>query len=181
MDFSLLQPDARHPFLRDILGLKRRWVYYAIMVIDPILRFGWIFYAIFTHDMQHSTITSFLVSLSEVVRRGMWALLRVENEHCGNVAQYKASRDVPLPYDLHREPLIERTSTDEIPERLDDRSSSTDVDRVPSQGQGTQMVSHQLIHLRQSRRQDCVDDGSLKCWGQNRFAASWLLHIDKTS
>ncbi|KAH8165864.1 hypothetical protein CIB48_g2367 [Xylaria polymorpha] len=136
MDFSLLQPDARHPFLRDILGLKRRWVYYAIMVIDPILRFGWIFYAIFTHDMQHSTITSFLVSLSEVVRRGMWALLRVENEHCGNVAQYKASRDVPLPYDLHREPLIERTSTDEIPERLDDRSSSTDVDRVPSQGQG---------------------------------------------
>ncbi|KAJ8123374.1 hypothetical protein ONZ43_g666 [Nemania bipapillata] len=108
MDFSLLQADARHPFLRDILGLKRRWLYYIIMVIDPILRFNWIFYAIFTHDVQHSTITSFLVSLSEVIRRGMWALLRVENEHCGNVAQYKASRDVPLPYDL---PYVARVSS----------------------------------------------------------------------
>ncbi|KAI1753565.1 EXS family-domain-containing protein [Xylaria castorea] len=136
MDFSLLQPDARHPFLRDILGLKRRWLYYVIMVIDPILRFGWIFYAIFTHDLQHNTITSFLVSLSEVIRRGMWALLRVENEHCGNVAQYKASRDVPLPYDLPHEPLIERTSTDEISDRSDDRPSDTATGRVPSQGQG---------------------------------------------
>ncbi|TRX95457.1 hypothetical protein FHL15_003788 [Xylaria flabelliformis] len=138
MDFSLLQPDARHRFLRDILGLKRRWLYYAIMVVDPLLRFGWIFYAIFTHDLQHNTITSFLVSLSEVIRRGMWALLRVENEHCGNVAQYKASRDVPLPYDLSHEPLMERTSTDEMPERAEDRPSDTDAGtgRVPSQDQG---------------------------------------------
>ncbi|KAI1425845.1 EXS family-domain-containing protein [Xylaria sp. FL1777] len=135
MDFSLLQPDARHPLLRDILGLKRRWLYYAIMVIDPILRFGWIFYAIFTHDVQHSTIVSFLVSLSEVVRRGMWALLRVENEHCTNVAQYKASRDVPLPYDLSREPLMERMSTEELPERPNQESSNQDLGRMPSQGQ----------------------------------------------
>ncbi|KAI3339816.1 EXS family-domain-containing protein [Ustulina deusta] len=134
MDFSLLQPDARHPFLRDILGLKRRWLYYAIMIIDPILRFGWIFYAIFTHA-QHSTIVSFLVSLSEVVRRGMWALLRVENEHCSNVAQYKASRDVPLPYVLPREPLIERTSTEEPPERPNQGSSNQDLGRTPSEDQ----------------------------------------------
>ncbi|KAI1125872.1 EXS family-domain-containing protein [Nemania abortiva] len=135
MDFSLLQPDARHPLLRDILGLKQRWLYYVIMVIDPILRFGWIFYAIFTHDMQHSTITSFLVSLSEVVRRGMWALLRVENEHCSNVAQYKASRDVPLPYDLPCEPLIVRTSTDEVSEGPDQRPSTVDIGRVSTQDQ----------------------------------------------
>ncbi|KAI1352146.1 EXS family-domain-containing protein [Xylaria sp. FL0043] len=135
MDFSLLQADARHPFLRDILGLKRRWVYYAIMVIDPILRFGWIFYAIFTHDAQHSTIVSFLVSLSEVVRRGIWALLRVENEHCSNVAQYKASRDIPLPYDLPREPLIERMSTDELSRTTNQGPSTQDVGRTPSQDQ----------------------------------------------
>ncbi|TGJ85772.1 hypothetical protein E0Z10_g2975 [Xylaria hypoxylon] len=136
MDFSLLQPDARHPLLRDILGLKRRWLYYAIMVIDPILRFGWIFYAIFTHNTQHNTIVSFLVSLSEVIRRGMWALLRVENEHCGNVAQYKASRDVPLPYDLPHEPLIDRTSTEDILERSNQESSNIDLSRTPSQYQG---------------------------------------------
>ncbi|KXJ92940.1 EXS family-domain-containing protein [Microdochium bolleyi] len=113
MDFSLLQPDARYPLLRDIVAIKRRWMYYAVMVLDPILRFGWIFYAIFTHDAQHSTIVSFLVGFSEVMRRGMWALFRVENEHCTNVAQYKASRDVPLPYRLETEPLTERVSTED--------------------------------------------------------------------
>lgn len=112
MDFALLQPNPRYRFLRDIVAIKWRWMYYAIMVLDPILRFGWIFYAIFTHDAQHSTIVSFLVAFSEIIRRGMWALFRVENEHCANVAQYKASRDVPLPYRLEQEPLTQRVSTD---------------------------------------------------------------------
>ncbi|KAK1253475.1 hypothetical protein MKX07_001552 [Trichoderma sp. CBMAI-0711] len=113
MDFSLLQPQSRHVALRDILALKYRWVYYVIMVADPILRFSWIFYAIFTHDLQHSTIVSFLVSFMEVFRRGIWSLLRVENEHCANVAQYKASREVPLPY--HIEPLLEQASSESSP------------------------------------------------------------------
>ncbi len=112
MDFSLLQPDSRRRFLRDLLGLKRKWPYYVVMTIDPILRFAWIFYAIFTYDRQHSTIVAFLVSVAEVTRRGMWALIRVENEHCFNVAAYKASRDLPLPYSLDSESLRERTSAD---------------------------------------------------------------------
>lgn len=114
MDFSLLQPDSRHVLLRDILALKRRWLYYVIMVIDPILRFSWIFYAIYTHNTQHSTAMSFFVGFAEVSRRGMWALLRVENEHCSNVAQYKASRDIPLPYNLEHEPFVERASAESV-------------------------------------------------------------------
>ncbi|KAM5374178.1 hypothetical protein ACJZ2D_006638 [Fusarium nematophilum] len=90
---TLNSPQSRHFCLRDILALKRRWLYYFIMVADPILRFAWIFYAIFTHNKQHSTIVSFMVAFMEVTRRGMWALFRVENEHCANVSQYKASRD----------------------------------------------------------------------------------------
>lgn len=108
MDFSLLQAGSRNFLLRDILALKRRWLYYVIMIVDPILRFSWIFYAIFTHDTQHSSICSFLVSFAEATRRGMWVLLRVENEHCANVAQYKASRDVPLPYHLHEVDSMEQ-------------------------------------------------------------------------
>lgn len=38
----------------------------------------------------------------------MWALFRVENEHCSNVSQYKASRDVPLPYRI--EPLMDHAT-----------------------------------------------------------------------
>ena len=98
MDWSLLNPYAQRPFLRDVLGYKRPEVYYAAMVLDPILRFNWIFYAIFSNDLQHSALLSFLVAFSEVCRRGIWTLFRVENEHCTNVGRFRASRDVPLPY-----------------------------------------------------------------------------------
>lgn len=70
------------------------------MVLDPILRFNWIFYAIFTGELQHSALLSFFVGFSEVCRRGIWTLFRVENEHCTNVGRFRASRDVPLPYDI---------------------------------------------------------------------------------
>lgn len=50
--------------------------------------------AIFTHDRQHSTLLSFLAALLKIVRGGIWAVFRVENEHCANISRYKASRDV---------------------------------------------------------------------------------------
>ncbi|PGH19685.1 hypothetical protein AJ80_03840 [Polytolypa hystricis UAMH7299] len=100
MDWSLGNPYAKHRFLRDSLAFRKRWVYYAAMILDPILRFNWIFYAIFSDDVQHSAILSFLVSFSEVCRRGVWSVFRVENEHCTNVSRFRASRDVPLPYDI---------------------------------------------------------------------------------
>ncbi|EZF33446.1 hypothetical protein H101_02979 [Trichophyton interdigitale H6] len=100
MDWSLCNPYSKNPYLRDFLGFRRRWVYYVAMIIDPILRFNWILYAIFIHDIQHSAVLSFAVALSEVCRRGMWTIFRVENEHCTNVGRFRASRDVPLPYDI---------------------------------------------------------------------------------
>ncbi|KAL2067578.1 hypothetical protein VTL71DRAFT_2003 [Oculimacula yallundae] len=100
MDWSLLQPHASKRFLRDVRGYKNPYYYYAAMILDPIFRFNWIFYAIYTHNLQHSTLVSFFVAFSEVTRRGVWVLFRVENEHCSNVAHNKASRDVPLPYSI---------------------------------------------------------------------------------
>lgn len=100
MDWSLMNPYAKRPFLRDHLGYKNVYWYYIAIVLDPILRFNWIFYAIYADDVQHSAILSFLVALSEIFRRGMWTLFRVENEHCTNVGNYRASRDVPLPYSV---------------------------------------------------------------------------------
>lgn len=70
------------------------------MIIDPILRFNWIFYAIYTNDTKHSAILSFLIALSEISRRGVWTVFRVENEHCTNVSHGRASRDFPLPYKM---------------------------------------------------------------------------------
>jgi hypothetical protein len=135
MDFSLLQAQSRYRGLRDILALKQRWPYYTIMVIDPFLRFSWIFYAIFTHNSQHSTVVSFMVSFMEVARRGMWALLRVENEHCANVSQYKASRDVPLPYRI--EPLMNRASADGSPSIESQEGDAGQADADVEQPSGT--------------------------------------------
>ncbi|KAL4875978.1 EXS family-domain-containing protein [Aspergillus karnatakaensis] len=98
MDWSLGNVYAKHPLLRETLAFRRVWVYYTAMVIDVIVRFNWIFYAIFAHDMQHSAVLSFVVAFSEICRRGMWTIFRVENEHCTNVLLFRASRDVPLPY-----------------------------------------------------------------------------------
>ncbi|KAF9891239.1 hypothetical protein FE257_004803 [Aspergillus nanangensis] len=107
MDWSLGNPYAHHPLLREALAFRRVWVYYVAMVVDVIVRFNWIFYAIFAHDMQHSAVLSFVVSFSEICRRGVWTIFRVENEHCTNVLLFRASRDVPLPYEIsapHTEP-----------------------------------------------------------------------------
>ena len=82
MDWSLLNPYSAHPFLRDTLGYKSVWPYYAAMVIDPLLRFNWVFYAFYINELQHSAALSFFVALTEVTRRGIWVLFRVENEHC---------------------------------------------------------------------------------------------------
>jgi hypothetical protein len=137
MDWSLLQAHASKRFLRDVRGYKSPYWYYLAMFLDPILRFNWIFYAIYTHDLQHSTFVSFLVAFSEVSRRGMWVLFRVENEHCSNVARFKASRDVPLPYCI-------RTGSEEDFER---RQEGQEHDQVP-QATTTSVVSPTLSRHR---------------------------------
>ncbi|KAL4759790.1 SPX and EXS domain-containing protein [Aspergillus foveolatus] len=100
MDWSLGNPYAKHPLLRETLAFRRAWVYYVAIVIDVVIRFNWIFYAIFAHDIQHSAVLSFVISFSEIFRRGIWTVFRVENEHCTNVLLFRASRDVPLPYSV---------------------------------------------------------------------------------
>jgi xenotropic and polytropic retrovirus receptor 1 len=100
MDFRLVQKKSNNFLLRDILAFDNRWVYYGAMFIDPVLRLSWILHVIFTHNIQHSGVVSFLIALIEVIRRAIWIAFRVENEQCINIAHNKASRDVPVPYNL---------------------------------------------------------------------------------
>jgi xenotropic and polytropic retrovirus receptor 1 len=159
MDFSFLQPHSRYFLLRDITALKKRWPYYAIACIDPVLRFAWIFYAIFTYDKQHSTIASFLIAFAEVTRRGIWTLIRVENEHCANVAQYKASRDVPLPYRI--EPLVQNTGSPESAPFVQQEVEGHDGegDAAGSRSSGVQVAGAEAIagELRGER----VEEGTM--------------------
>jgi len=97
MDFRLAQKKAPN-YLRDVLAFKTEWVYYAVMVADPLLRMSWVTYVIFAKIPQHSSVASYLVALIELFRRMLWISFRVENEHCVNIANNKASREIPLPY-----------------------------------------------------------------------------------
>lgn len=99
-DWSLGDPHAKHRFLRKQLAYKRIWWYYAAMIIDPVLRFIWVLYLIIPLQLQHSAGTGFFVAVVEICRRAMWSVFRVENEHSANVGRFRASRDVPLPYDV---------------------------------------------------------------------------------
>ncbi|KAH0558625.1 hypothetical protein GP486_004724 [Trichoglossum hirsutum] len=130
MDWSLGNPYAHHPFLRDVLGFKRVWIYYAAMILDPILRFNWIFFIIFADDIQHSTLLSFVVSFSEVIRRGIWTIFRMENEHCTNVGRFRAYRDIPLPYSV---PASRRTSLESQPSSGRPPPSRTSSVKQPEQ------------------------------------------------
>lgn len=126
MDFSLGNPWAKHPFLRDHLAYKTIWIYYFAMVADVVLRQQWVLYAIFTADVQHSAIMSFFVSLAEVLRRGMWSLFRVENEHCNNVDKFRASRDITLPYEIGASPeIVHKSSTRQQEEGRSTATSET--------------------------------------------------------
>ena len=112
MDWSFLQNfHGNNMFLRDDLYLagrrnwktgeyswKRKLFYYIAIVLDVILRFHWIVYAIAPQTIQQSAVTSFVLACTEVFRRFIWIIFRVENEHVANVHLFKVSGDAPLPY-----------------------------------------------------------------------------------
>lgn len=98
MDWSLIQNKQ---LLRDDL-IYPKWFYYFAMVSDVILRFQWIFYALFSRQIQQSAVTSFCIAVAEILRRLIWIFIRMENEHITNKHLYRASRETPLPYQVTR-------------------------------------------------------------------------------
>jgi hypothetical protein len=89
MDWSLLDPYAKHPFLRKDLGYKRVWPYYLAMFLDPLLRCNWFFYIIYAKQAQHSALLPFFLACIEVLRRFMWGFFRMENEHVGKYVRFQ--------------------------------------------------------------------------------------------
>mmetsp|Transcript_107512 Transcript_107512/g.312695 ORF Transcript_107512/g.312695 Transcript_107512/m.312695 type:complete len:260 (-) Transcript_107512:169-948(-) len=103
--------DVIHDFgLSPLDGFMRRdkdrhlyyeWFYPFMCVVNLALRCGWCLsltqWSIQTH------ILSTCVACSEVLRRGLWNLLRLENEHLNNAGNFRASsyrmseKDRPVP------------------------------------------------------------------------------------
>lgn len=131
MDWSLGNWWCSNFFLRERLAFKKKRFYYIAMVLDAVLRQQWIAYAIFTEDVQHSSLASFIVALAEVLRRGMWSLFRVENEHCNNVEHFRASRDIPLPYKISGDSTPRQSQDQQAPSGTIS-ATGTDIERLPT-------------------------------------------------
>jgi xenotropic and polytropic retrovirus receptor 1 len=81
--------------------------------MDALIRFNWIFYVIFRNDDQHSSLISFLVALTEVFRRGVWAIFRVENEQIGLNKGLLASKRPKLPFFVEA-PAVHEPETEAV-------------------------------------------------------------------
>jgi hypothetical protein len=77
--------------------------YYLAIVLDFVLRFSWTLSLMSTSSYSNSgTFVSGVLSplqLIEVVRRTIWCLIRVENEHLNNTIGYRELEFVPLYFD----------------------------------------------------------------------------------
>ncbi|RPD75683.1 EXS-domain-containing protein [Lentinus tigrinus ALCF2SS1-7] len=97
MDWSLLRPHAPYPLLRpNILYSNHIPFYYFAIVTNTLIRFIWVLYI--PIQGPNFFIRTFIAAMLEVLRRWQWNFLRLENEHLGNIDQYRVTREVPLPY-----------------------------------------------------------------------------------
>ncbi|KAH3688429.1 hypothetical protein WICPIJ_000568 [Wickerhamomyces pijperi] len=134
MDWSLMQNKN---LLRDDL-VYPKWFYYFAMVSDVLLRFQWVFYALFGKEIEQSAFTSFGIGIVEIFRRFIWLLIRMENEHVTNIHLYRASRETPLPYQtIARAPNMSRAASANSSPEI--HASSEEQFRHPSdiEAQGT--------------------------------------------
>ena len=100
--------NKKHGFLRSKLMYPNRAVYFIAIFMDLFLRYLWVL-SLVPHNSKAPFGSDFTGTLSpffgvlEILRRTMWGLLRVENEHLNNFEGYRKVKYVPLPFDTETE------------------------------------------------------------------------------
>lgn len=97
MDWSLMRRHAKYPLLRsDLIYTSYVPLYYFAIISNIVIRFEFLMY-IPEHGINY-VIRTFIAAMLEMLRRWQWNFYRLENEHVGNMDQYRVTREVPLPY-----------------------------------------------------------------------------------
>ncbi|KAH7913118.1 EXS-domain-containing protein [Hygrophoropsis aurantiaca] len=97
MDWSICKPHARYPLLRpELVYTTQIPMYYFALISNLLIRFIWVLYI--PERGPNLTLRTFIAALLEMLRRIQWNFYRLENEHLGNMDQYRVTREVPLPY-----------------------------------------------------------------------------------
>ncbi|KAG2727850.1 hypothetical protein I3760_01G178500 [Carya illinoinensis] len=99
-DWGLLQQNSKNLWLRDDLILKNKNIYYVSIALNAVLRVAWVesVLKLKFNDDDHKQLRDFVLASLEVIRRGHWNFYRLENEHLNNVGNYRAGKEVPLPF-----------------------------------------------------------------------------------
>jgi xenotropic and polytropic retrovirus receptor 1 len=100
-DWGLANPRAKNRMLRDELMYGSPALYHAIIAVNLVLRVSWVMTIAphsfgldgFPKEALYTTLAGV-----EIFRRGVWNLLRLENEQLNNCGQYRAVVNVPLPF-----------------------------------------------------------------------------------
>ncbi|KAF9569246.1 hypothetical protein EC968_002616 [Mortierella alpina] len=87
-----------YPFLRAELVYVKPAYYYCAVVFDFFGRFAWVLRLMPLGI--NGAILSFCLALLEVLRRWVWNFFRLENEHLNNCGQFRAIKDIPLPFHI---------------------------------------------------------------------------------
>ncbi|KAF9580553.1 hypothetical protein BGW38_002745 [Lunasporangiospora selenospora] len=132
MDWGLFRFGKRgggsfgYPFLRQELVYTRPWIYYFAIITDFLGRFSWI--ARLLPLNINGFILSFTLAFIEVLRRWQWNFFRLENEHLNNCGQFRAIKDIPLPFHIRVEDKSddEEEYGEEYEEEYDDRDGDRD-------------------------------------------------------
>ncbi|KAG1051526.1 hypothetical protein G6F43_006264 [Rhizopus delemar] len=111
MDWGLFVSHSKNALLRDELVFNR-WTYYVAIPINILLRFSWILGICRLH--MTAQLFSVLIALLEAYRRIQWNFFRLENEHLNNCGQYRAIKEIPLPF-----ALIETNGSQDPLERIE--------------------------------------------------------------
>jgi hypothetical protein len=93
IDWGLLRKNNKYYLLREKITYPRI-VYYFAMIYDLLIRASWTWYFI---PLRSSLLEwkSLLKDTLEVIRRGLWALIRIENENVTNPEYYRSFLIIP--------------------------------------------------------------------------------------
>ncbi|KAJ3561629.1 hypothetical protein NP233_g10081 [Leucocoprinus birnbaumii] len=96
MDWSLLRRRSKHFLLRNELGYPtHKFAYYFAIVTNCIIRFVWLIYV--PERGPNMILRQFIYGFLEMLRRAQWNFYRLENEHIGNLDQYRFASELPFP------------------------------------------------------------------------------------
>ena len=93
LDWGCLRKNAKHFLLRDKITYPQV-LYYIAIIYDIILRSAWTWYFIPVGDSLLEW-KFLLKDTLEIMRRGLWALIRVENESLSNPEYYRSLLTIP--------------------------------------------------------------------------------------